>query len=732
MAKQNKFTVTTARGMQSLLADELKQIGIKNFKQEQGSIRFTGALEEAYRVCLWSRVAIRVLLPIATIKAETPEELYAGVSGLVWENHIDENATIAVDFNSFRSKIKHNQYGAQRVKDGIVDRFRAATGQRPSVELYQPDVRINVYLKHNQAIISIDLSGDSLHKRGYRVSNTEAPLKEHLAAAILLQAEWQRLAKQGWSLIDPMCGSGTFLIEAAMIAADIAPGINRDYFGFSYWKQHDKELWKRLKAEAERRREVGMAKLPVIMGGDKNPQAVEAAIENIEAAGLAGKIEVLEQRLIDWASDTKRVAQAGLLVCNPPYGQRLGQDDDLPRLYEQLGNLMTDAYPGWRSAVITDNAQLGKFTGLTIFESAPFDNGPIPCEVLYYRAIKPIKTVTPVTHSASDDGDHDVWGQEKVAISEQGTMFANRLKKNVSHLAKWARKNEVTCYRVYDADLPDYAVAIDLYGDQVHVQEYAPPKHIDPEKAVMRLKEAMQIIPEVLELSPDAVVLKIRQRQRGKEQYEVQAAQQQRFEVSENGLRFWVNLKDYLDTGLFLDHRDVRNHLMKQTQGKAFLNLFAYTGTATVYAAAGGAKSTTTVDMSNTYLSWAKENMALNGFGGEQHQFVRADCLKWLADAQDEPARYDLIFLDPPTFSNSSKMDVSFDIQRDQISLIEQACALLTENGTLIFSTNARQFQLAESLQQSFVVADITKATMPKDFERSHRIHVCFSIQKQT
>ncbi|HAO23946.1 MAG TPA: 23S rRNA (guanine(2445)-N(2))/(guanine(2069)-N(7))-methyltransferase, partial [Methylophaga sp.] len=258
---KHKFTVTAARGMLPLLEEELKQIGIKQYKTEAGSIRFTGSLKEAYQVCLWSHVAVRVLMPIAHFSAETTEQLYNGIKELAWEQHIDaEDTTLAVDFNSFRSKIHHTQFGAQKVKDAIVDRLRDLFGTRPSVDLHQPDLRVNVYLKHNQAIVSLDLSGESLHKRGYRVSPTNAPIKEHLAAAILLSAEWPKLAREGWALLDPMCGSGTFLIEAALMAADIAPGLQRDYFGFLYWKQHDKTAWQQLKADAERRRLSGLAR----------------------------------------------------------------------------------------------------------------------------------------------------------------------------------------------------------------------------------------------------------------------------------------------------------------------------------------------------------------------------------------------------------------------------------------------------------------------------------------
>jgi len=734
MAKQYKFTVTAARGMLELLADELKQLGIKDTKQEAGNIRFTGELEDAYKVCLWSRVAIRVLMPIAHLNAETPEQLYDGVKALAWEDHINaEDSTLAVDFNSFRSKIKHSQYGAQKVKDAIVDRFREQTGLRPSVDLYQPDLRINVYVKHNQAIVSIDLSGESLHKRGYRTHNTAAPLKENLAAAILLKAEWPRLAKQGWALVDPMCGSGTFLIEAAMIAADIAPAIARDYFGFSFWKQHDKESWKRLKADAERRRQAGLARLPVMLGGDNDPNAVLAAKENIAEAGLAERIQVHERSLLDWPSVSRDLPNVGLLVCNPPYGERIGQRDELHHLYESLGNVIHEFLPGWRTALITDNAQLGKFTGLTMFDTVPFDNGPIPCDVLFYRAPTPVRS-TDMSHASSltDDVPETINDATKVAITEQGRMFANRLTKNIKHLTKWARKNDLSCYRIYDADLPDYAFAIDLYGEQVHVQEYAPPKQIDPQKAVERLKEAMQLIPEVLDLPPNQVVLKVRQKQRGTQQYEVQSSHNQRFEVAENGLKFWVNLTDYLDTGLFLDHRDTRQMLLQKASGKDFLNLFSYTGSATVYAAAGQAKSTTSVDMSNTYMGWAQDNMRLNQLDVEHHHFVRANCLEWLQAAQQEPQRFGLIFLDPPTFSNSSRMEGVFDIQRDHVSLLKMTSNLLTADGCLIFSTNRRDFKLADTELSGLEITDITQSTLPKDFERNNKIHYCWMIRRSS
>jgi len=741
MMTKHKFTVTAARGMLLLLAKELAEMGIKDTKQDQGNIKFIGEMADAYRVCLWSRVAIRVLMPMAHFSAKTTDELYQGIHDLPWEDHIDaEGSTIAVDFNSFRSKIHHTQYGAQRVKDGIVDRFREQTGERPSVDLHQPDLRINVYVKHNQAIVSIDLSGESLHKRGYRVANTTAPLKEHLAAAILYTAQWPRLAKQGWGLIDPMCGSGTLLIEAAMMAADIAPGSHRDYFGFLYWKQHDKEAWQNLKAEAERRRHSGLARLPVISGGETDSKAVAAAIANSAEMGLEDRLNIEQRDLLDWSTQVKSQPTSGLIVCNPPYGERMGNVADLHYLYESLGNIVSEFYPAWRTTLITDNESLGKFTGLTIFDSTPFDNGPIPCQVLCYRAprpvsirsetrIEPIETTPKVLESIESDPIEEKT-IEKMALSENATMFANRLKKNLKHLGKWARKNKIECYRLYDADLPDYAVAIDVYADHVHVQEYAPPKTIDAGKAVQRLSDVMQIVPQVLNVPAANVALKLRQKQRGTQQYEAQASQKQRLKVTEYDLNFWVNLTDYLDTGLFLDHRTTRQMIAEKVGGKAFLNLFAYTGSATVYAAAGQAESTTTVDMSNTYLDWARDNMNLNGFTADKHRYIRANCLEWLQEAQQAPEKYGVIFLDPPTFSNSTRMDGVFDIQRDHVSLINMTANLLTKEGTLFFSTNRRDFKLDEDALAGLKINNISHATLPKDFERNPKIHTCWTISK--
>ena len=316
--------------------------------------------------------------------------------------------------------------------------------------------------------------------------------------------------------------------------------------------------------------------------------------------------------------------------------------------------------------------------------------------------------------------------------SDGAQMFANRLNKNQKHLAKWCKREHISCYRLYDADLPEYALAVDIYESAnnpgqrwVHVQEYEAPKKIDPQKAQQRLQEALQVIHEELEVSESELFLKVRRQQKGSAQYEKQAAEKIFHEVLEGGNRFWVNFSDYLDTGLFLDHRITRDMLMELASGGRFLNLFAYTGSGTVYAARGGAITTTTVDMSNTYLDWAKRNMQLNGFSQTIHEYIQTNCIEWLQNNRNE---YDLIFLDPPSFSTSKRMESTFDVQRDHVMLLKATMRRLSPKGVLIFSNNLRSFKMDAEAITKFEIKDISRTTLPKDFERNPKIHNCWLI----
>lgn len=733
MIKYHLFA-TTPKAMEDILANELKLLGAENVKTKMAGVTFQGDLEMAYRACLWSRTANRILLPLSSFEVDSKQALYDAVKKINWFDHFKPDDTFAVSFSAKNSPaINNSHFGSLVVKDAIVDQMRAKFHKRPNIELNRPTIKINVYLNTTSAQLSLDLSGESLHKRGYREANVQAPIKENLAAAMLLRSGWTEIAKKGGSLIDPMCGSGTLLLEAGMIAADYAPGLLRNYFGFIGWKQHDKECWQILLNEAEQRKQTGLKKMPSIAGFDQSRRTVATAIKHIENAGFQYNIHV-EKREISEAKPADSW-QPGLLICNPPYGERLGDENLISSLYLQFGETLKSNFQRWKASIIISNPEMGFRLGIRSEKPITLFNGALECKLLRLnieeksffipKAKSQQEHITQISEANSLDTDDD----------NRAEMFANRLKKNLKKMTKWAKQKNICCYRLYDADLPEYAVAIDVYyGDKlrVNVQEYEAPKTIAPHKANQRLAGLLVEIPDVLKIDKSQVYLKIRRKQKSTDQYEKLDNKANFHVIEEGSCQFLVNFEDYLDTGIFLDHRTIRLKIGKEAKDKTFLNLFAYTGTATIHAALGGAKSTTTIDMSNTYLDWAKKNFELNKLTGK-HQIVRADCSKWLAEKAKEENKtfYDLIFLDPPTFSNSKRMDNVFDLQKDHIALINNSLKILSPTGVLYFSTNFRQFKLDKSSLSEVIVEDISASTIPEDFSRSPKIHYCWKIQKQ-
>lgn len=653
------------------------------------------------------------------LDARSGDALHEGARQIVWEDHVRAGGTIAVDATGVNDALRNTQFTAVRVKDAVADRFRERFGRRPSVDTHAPDLRINVVVMGERAKLAIDLSGAPLHRRGYREPGVQvaAPMKETLAAAVLEIAGWREMAQAGAAFLDPLCGSATLPIEAAMVAADIAPGLLRREWGFEKWLGHDALVWERLLAEAEQRRETGLGRLAPVWGADADEGAVTVAQSFVRRAGLERHITVKRMSL----SDAEPPADAGLVACNPPYGERLSERRDLPALYRELGLAMRERFSGWSLAVITSDDGLESGLGARATRTADVFNGRIPAKVFVFDEIGLASEVALPSDPSSE-------------------AFGNRLRKMAKHYGTWARRNGVTCYRVYDADLPDYKVAVDMYaggGDDVgrrwaHIAEYAAPAGIDERRATERLDIATILVADVLDIAAADVFVKRRERQRGSAQYQRVGAQSVTGTVAENGLLFEVNFSDYLDTGLFLDHRDTRAWLRELASGKRFLNLFAYTGAASVYAASGAAASTTTVDLSQTYLDWAGRNLARNGFGGSEHELVRADVLSWVGEAAERGLSYDLIFCDPPTFSNSKRMDATWDVQRDHAALISDLMRLLADDGLLVFSCNRRKFELdAPALAAAGLdVRDVTRRTIPKDFDRPQPPHRCWTIRR--
>ncbi|MCQ4241990.1 bifunctional 23S rRNA (guanine(2069)-N(7))-methyltransferase RlmK/23S rRNA (guanine(2445)-N(2))-methyltransferase RlmL [Stutzerimonas stutzeri] len=727
MTDRHELILTCPKGLEGLLLDEAIGLGLEEAREQTSAIRGFGSMEVAYRLCLWSRLANRVLLVIDRFATENAETLYDGVYRVDWSEHLDATGTLAVEFSGHGSGIDNTHFGALKVKDAIVDRLRTPAGERPSVDKLNPDLRVHLRLDRGQAVLSLDLSGHSLHQRGYRLQQGAAPLKENLAAAVLIRAGWPRIAAAGGALTDPMCGVGTFLVEGAMMAADIAPNLRRERWGFSAWLGHVPALWNRLHDEAQARAEAGMARQPLwIRGYEADPRLIQPAKNNIERAGLASWIRVYQGDVATFEPRPDQ-NQKGLVICNPPYGERLGDEASLVYLYQNLGERLRQACLGWEAAVLTSAPDLGKRMGIRSHKQYAFWNGALPCKLLLIK-VELDQFVTGQRSASSVDKTDNIVPQpvaELARLSEGGQMFANRLQKNLRQLGKWARKEGIQCYRLYDADMPEYALAIDLYGDWVHVQEYAPPRSIDPQKAQERLFDALGAIPQALGISRERVVVKRRERQSGTRQYERQASQGEFLEVNEGGVKLLVNLTDYLDTGLFLDHRPMRLRIQREAAGKRFLNLYCYTATATVHAAKGGARSTTSVDLSKTYLDWARRNLALNGLSDRQ-RLEQADVMAWLEEDRGE---YDLIFIDPPTFSNSKRMEGVFDVQRDHVALLDLAMARLAPGGTLYFSNNFRKFVLDPGMVERYAVEEITGATLDEDFRRNSKIHRAWKLQ---
>lgn len=749
MSASISLFVTCPRGLEPLLATELLNLGALTAKERNGGVACEGELALAYRACLWSRLASRVLLPLTNFPLSSADDLYDGTLSVDWTGLMNPGASFSIEVAGRSQAVNHTHYAGLKVKDGVADCFRNKTGSRPNVDTANPDIRIHLHLSRDEATLSLDLSGESLHRRGYRSGTGEAPLKENLACAILLRAGWPDIAARGGALVDPMCGSGTFLIEAAWMAADIAPGLLREHFSFKAWTGHDPLLWREISRDAQSRRDKGLANLPRMMGRDIDGRVLNFARRSMHNAGLGDAIDWQQGDLVD----ARPLAAEGLLVCNPPYGERMAAEGEVIKLYSLLGTTLKTHFGGWRAAMLTSRADLAPRVGLRADAMHSFFNGDLPCKLLQFG----INAPAPAPTAASD--------APKAAVDiGDAAPFANRLAKNIKHLGKWARRSGTTCYRIYDADLPEYALAADLYQtvDQqthLHVQEYAAPKTIDPIKAEKRLREALGALQQRFELPASNLHFKLRAVQRGSSQYEKQSENLKVMEVEEHGARLLVNLDDYLDTGLFLDHRALRLRIQKAAAGKRMLNLFCYTGAASVHAAVGGAEQTISVDLSNTYLHWAERNLRLNGMEADfqarpamatgagsspwrgksaattasqaPHQLIRADCMTWLEQAAAEGTRsFDLIFCDPPTFSNSKKLEGVFDIQRDHLALVRNCAALLAPGGVLYFSTNMRRFKLDPAVSEGLEVSEITAATLDEDFKRGTPPHRCWEVRQ--
>jgi 23S rRNA (guanine2445-N2)-methyltransferase / 23S rRNA (guanine2069-N7)-methyltransferase len=706
--------VRCPRHLEALLEEELRDFGIESVQRFPGGLQTHADLSTAIRICFRSRIASRVLWPLARFAAPDADALYAGAAALDWASLIRRDSTFAVGFDGTSASLRHTRFSALRIKDAVVDVLRSAWGVRPDVSVDAPDIQLQGVLHRDRVTLYLDLAGTALHRRGWRMEVGEAPLKENLAAGLLLAGGWTA-GKQGW-LVDPLCGAGTLLVEGALIAAGIPPGVLRERFGFEAWFGAPSGLLTSL------REPIDPLPGPVrVFGRDRDPEQVRRTRAHLAAAGVgtrfAAEIDVEVGSLEDFAPPAGPI---GLVVSNPPYGARLAPERTLATLGDQLRRTL----PGAAVAIIvgpprdapdTTEREVRERLGLRELSVMPCRNGPLPAFML-----------TGTIEASGSDPDVDA------AARSHAQMFANRIRKNAQRLGRWAKREGLQAFRLYDRDLPEYALVVDRYLDSLCVQEFAPPAAVDPVAAARRREAALAVLPEAAGVAPERVFFRTRRRQRPESQYEVQGRDRIHRSVLEFGAPLLVNLSDYLDTGLYLDSRGVRRlvrDLFAQRGGGRFLNLFAYTCTATVQAARGGATQSLSVDLSRTYLDWARENFALNGMEPGAHALVRADVPQWLETEAPSTGAFDVILLDPPTFSNSARTEGDLDLQRDHGTLLDQALACLAPDGVLLFVVHARRFRMAWTPPPGRELTDITKQTLDPDCARGRPAHRTWQIR---
>jgi len=784
---QLELIATSAVGLEAVVAREIKALGYETAITQTGRIVFNADEAGIARANLWLRSADRVLLRLGTFEATDFGQLFDRTYALPWEQWLGRDAAFPVNGRSVKSQLSSVPACQKIVKKAIAEKLKNAY-QLDWCEETGPLYTLEVALLDDQATLTIDTSGAGLHKRGYRKLTGEAQLKETMAAALVQLSFW-RPERQ---LVDPFCGSGTIPIEAALIGRNLAPGLNRQ-FAAEAWPRLPAALWDEARREA---RELARPDLPLrIIGTDIDAAALSLARYHAEQAGVAGDIHFQQRDFRDLTSHKPY----GCVICNPPYGERMGESSEVEALYRSMPDVLR-RLPTWSHYILTAWSDFETLVGQPADRRRKLYNARIECTYYQFHGPKPVRRVvgereqgtgsslqqpageptpehprngsasTPISAPCSpvdadlcvinDKGpmtndylssppDPIIPSPQTNAVTNhlrqraipqarpafggltdnarrQAETFKSRLAHRARHLRRWPTKRGITCYRLYDRDVPEIPLVVDRYEDCLHLAEYDRPHDRTPAEHGDWLDLMARTAGEVMDVPPARVFMKRRERQRGTAQYERFAEAGRTFDVREGGLTFRVNLSDYLDTGLFLDHRITRSLVRAAADGKRFLNLFGYTGAFTVYAAAGGAAAATTVDLSNTYLDWAKENLRLNNVLDRRHTFVRDDARAFLEFHR--PGRvYDLAVVDPPTFSNSKKTERDWDIQRDHAELLARLTDLMAPGGTIFFSTNSRRFKFATDEIPGVTVREISRQTVPEDF-RNQRIHRCWRL----
>jgi 23S rRNA (guanine2445-N2)-methyltransferase / 23S rRNA (guanine2069-N7)-methyltransferase len=736
-----ELIATAASGTEAVVKRELAALGYEARTVTPGRLLFRGDETAIARTNLWLRAGERVLVHMGSFPAADFGLLFDGVAALPWEQWLPRDAEFPVDGRSHGSQLSSVPACQRIVKRAIVKRLQEAH-QTEHLPETGPRCSIEVSLRDDLAMLTLDTTGVGLHKRGYRRLVGEAQLRETLAAVLVQLSFW----RPGRVLADPFCGTGTIPIEAALLGRNIAPGLKRD-FAAEAWPTLDPRIWHLAREEA--RDLVRPALEERLLGYDVNPEALGLARYHAEQAGVADDIHFQERPF----AELRAKAEYGCIVTNPPYGERMGDDAEIEALYRSFP-IVLRRLPTWSHYILSARRDLEALVGQQADRRRKLYNGPIECTYYQFHGPRPGQPGRATTVDDSEDSTDDsvqqvappappteqlpsrakpqvvpAFGGLLEASKRQAEEFANRLRNRARHLRRWPKRG-ITCYRLYERDVPDVPLVVDRYDDALHIAEFARPHDRSPAQHADWLDLMARTAGEVLEVARDRIFLKHRDRQRGTAQYQRVDERRARFVVEEGGLKFIVNLSDYVDTGLFLDHRITRQMVREAAAGKHVLNLFAYTGSFSVYAAAGGAVSTTTVDKSTTYIDWAREILALNGFTGPEHSLVRSDIRDYLASLTPRD-QWDLAIVDPPTFSNTRDTDEVWDVERDHAELLTRLAHHIAPGGVVYFSTNFRRFKLDEAaLADLYATREITQQTIPEDF-RNQRIHACWRLVRR-
>ncbi|MCP4377898.1 MAG: bifunctional 23S rRNA (guanine(2069)-N(7))-methyltransferase RlmK/23S rRNA (guanine(2445)-N(2))-methyltransferase RlmL, partial [bacterium] len=611
---------TSTFGLEAVVVRELKVLGYSAKIPSVGRIAFEGDEAAIFRANTWLRCADRVLIEVGSFKATDFGELFDRTNELPWEQWVAADAAFPVNGRSVKSQLSSVPACQKICKKAIVEKLLKAHNTKSLPETGPPCV-VEVSMLNDVATLTLDTTGPGLNKRGYRQKVGKAPLKETLAAGLVQLSFW----RPDRPLIDPFCGGGTIGIEAALIGRNMAPGMNRT-FAAGDWPAMDSS---HARLAIEEARDLAVYDRPLnIVGYDIDPEQAELARDHANHAGLGNSLKFHTQAFSELDSDL----EYGCMFCNPPYAERIGEKIDVEEIYRSMPEILR-RLKTWSHYILTSYPRFEAIVAQKADRRRKLYNGRIECTYFQYHGPRPPRTreapeAAPDAQSSSEPVVQAFGGLDDRA-EPQAEMFANRLAKQARHLRKWPTKRGVTCYRIYDRDIPEIPLAVDLYEGRLHIAEYDRPHDRTAGQHVDWLERMVAAAGEKLGIKPENVFLKRRRRQRGHDQYErVSATPSPRITVSEGACKFLVNLADYIDTGLFLDHRITRGMVRDESAGKRMLNLFAYTGSFSVYSAAGGAVATTTVDLSNTYLDWARANFKLNDISGEAHRFVRAGAMQ--------------------------------------------------------------------------------------------------------